>query len=61
MAGENIKNKRQSLQMTQEHVAKESNITLRQYQRYEQGESVPKVSTAKLIAQALNSTVEELF
>lgn len=61
MAGENIKNKRQSLQMTQEHVAKESNITLRQYQRYEQGESVPKVSTAKLVAQALNSTVEELF
>lgn len=47
--------------LTQEQVAKQANITVRAYQRYEANKRVPDARTAKLIAQALNSTVEELF
>lgn len=46
---------------TQAQLAKEVGITERGYQRYEAGERVPSVATAKMIARALNSTVEELF
>lgn len=47
--------------LTQKYVAKKAHVTTNCYQRYESGEREPKVSTAKLIAKALNSTVEELF
>lgn len=47
--------------LTQIEIAKKSNITKRSYQRYEYGERVPDVYTAQLIAQALHTTVEELF
>ncbi len=47
--------------LTQVEVAKQAKITERSYQQIEKGLQEPKVSTAKLIAKALNSTVEELF
>ena len=52
---------RKKAKLTQVEVAKQAGIKERAYQRYEAGERLPNVLTAKLIAKALNSTVEELF
>ena len=56
-----LKTTRQKQGLTQVQVAKKAEISTRRYQDYEAGEREPKASTAKLIAKALNSTVEELF
>ncbi len=56
-----LKTTRQQKGLTQVEVAKKANITVTSYQRYETGERIPRADTAKLIAKALNSTVEELF
>lgn len=56
-----LKKEREKTGLTQVEVAKKAKVTERCYQRYEAGERVPDVLTAKLIAQALNSTVDELF
>ena len=56
-----IKEAREKSCLTQVEVAKQANITERSYQRIEKCLQDPKASTAKLIAKALNSTVEELF
>ena len=56
-----LKSKRQQEGLTQVEVAKMANITTRGYQRYEAGKRRPSVDTAKLMAKALNCTVEELF
>lgn len=56
-----LKYKRKENGLTQLEIAKKANITERAYQRYESGERLPNVCTAQLIAQALNTTVEELF
>ncbi len=56
-----LKNVRQKNGLTQEELAKKANITTRNYQRIEKGEQDPKTTTAILIAQALQTTVEELF
>ena len=56
-----LKIKREETDFTQAELEKIARITERQYQRYESGKSIPKADTAKLIALALNSTVEELF
>lgn len=56
-----LKTTRQKQGLTQVQVAEKANITERQYQRYENGERMPKANTAILIAKTLNSTVEELF
>nr|DAD85865.1 MAG TPA: helix-turn-helix domain protein [Siphoviridae sp. ctGdK3] len=42
-------------------IAKKAGISWRAYQTYEAGDRIPKADTAKLIAKALGSTVEELF
>ena len=57
----NLKKIRIYNNITQEELAKKSNITTRNYQRIEKGEQDPKTTTAILIAKALNTTVEELF
>ncbi len=57
----NLKKARQNKGFTQSKIAKLSNISERQYRRIELGEQTPNVDTALLIAQALNTTVEELF
>ena len=56
-----LKQIRQNKGLTQVQVAKKANIGARSYQSYEAGERVPNAYTAQLIAQALQTTVEELF
>ena len=56
-----LKTTREQKGLTQEELAKQTNISKRAYQYYEDGKREPRASTAKLIAKALNSTVEELF
>ena len=46
---------------TQIQIADEAKISVRLYQRYEYGTSVPNVRTALRIADALGTTVEEIF
>lgn len=47
--------------LTQVEVAEKAKTPIRSYQNYEAGERVPNVHTAQLIAQALHTTVEEIF
>lgn len=54
-------NARKEAGLKQWQVAKEAKISERVYQRYEAGDRIPRADIAKLIARALNSTVEELF
>ena len=54
-------NARKKTGLTQVQVAEQANITVRAYQYIELDGRVPNAHTAKLIARALNSTVEELF
>lgn len=56
-----LKTTRQKQGLTQVQIAEKAGISTRQYQRYEAGERMPRADTAKLIAKALNSTIEELF
>lgn len=58
---ENLKKIRKGKSFTQSQIAKIAKISERQYRRIELGEQTPNVDTAQLIAQALQTTVEELF
>lgn len=61
MSETKLKITRKKQGLTQEYIAEKAKITTANYQRIEYGKQIPKVDTAKLIAKALNSTVEELF
>lgn len=61
MSKTKLKAKRQKEGLTQVEVAEKANTSIRSYKSYESGERFPRVDTAKLIAKALNSTVDELF
>ena len=63
MVGEEttLKIKRTEQGLTQKQVAQKAKITTRGYQYVEAGKRLPKADTAILIADILNSTVEELF
>lgn len=52
---------RKAAKLTQEAIAKQCGITTRVYQYYESGGRVPNVYAALKIADALDSSVEELF
>lgn len=52
---------REKAGLTQVEVADKADVSLRAYQQYEHEKRTPRVDIAKLIAQVLNSTVEELF
>lgn len=56
-----LKNARKKTGLTQVEVAGKAKISERYYQQIEAGTSRPTVDIAKLIAKALNSTVEKLF
>ena len=56
-----LKKKREKTGLTQVQVANKAGISERYYQQIEAGTSNPTVDKAKLIAKALNSSVEELF
>ena len=61
MSNIKLKARRQEKGLTQAEVAEQAKINTLSYQRYEAGERIPRADTAKLIAKALDSTVEELF
>lgn len=61
MSNIKLKTTRQQKGLTQAEIAEKANITVTSYQRIEYGTQTPSLKTAKLIAKALNSTVEELF
>ncbi len=61
MVHNNLKQARKKAKLTQAEVAKKANITTRVYQYYEAEKRTPHLYTAQLIAQALHTTVEELF
>ncbi len=56
-----LKEKRKEKGLSQVEVAKKAKISERTYQRYESGERLSDVLTALIIADILNSAVEELF
>lgn len=56
-----LKTTRNKTGLTQVEVAEKAKVTPVCYQRYESGQRLPRVDTAKLIAKALGSTVEDLF
>ncbi len=56
-----LKELRVKKQLTQCEMANTLNITLRQYQRYEAGTSLPRVDAAIEMAKFFDTTVEELF
>lgn len=56
-----LKAKREIAGLTQVQVAKIADISESAYQNYEANKRIPSVDKALLIAQSLNSTVEELF
>ena len=61
MSETKLKTTRQKQGLTQVQVAEKANITATSYQRIEYGKQTPSLKTAILIAETLNSTVEELF
>lgn len=56
-----LKKARENEALTKLQLAEKAGISLRAYQYIELNGRLPNVQTAKLIAQALNSTVEDLF
>lgn len=52
---------RESKGYTQQYVADSINISLRQYQRYENEEKIPNVITSKRLSNILNASIESLF
>ena len=61
MKNTKLKDAREKSGLTQVQVAEKAGISEISYQRIEYGTQRPTVETAILIAEALNSTVEELF
>lgn len=60
-ANKALQNARKKTGLTQVQVATKAGISEISYQRIEYGTQRPSLDTAILIAEALNSTVEELF
>ncbi|TYU82205.1 helix-turn-helix transcriptional regulator [Listeria monocytogenes] len=56
-----LKIKREEKGLSQVEVAKQAQIDVRQYQRYEYDEREPKARLAMKIAKIMGTTVEELF
>ena len=56
-----LRERREQQGRTQQQIADLANISLKSYQRIEKGEQDPSITVAKLIAKALQSTVEKLF
>jgi transcriptional regulator with XRE-family HTH domain len=56
-----LKELRKQQDKTQLEIAKKARISVRTYQGYERGDYEPKVSVLQRIANALNTTVDELL
>ncbi|MCS4088507.1 helix-turn-helix transcriptional regulator [Rhizobium sp. BK176] len=61
MAANNLKSKRQELEMTQKAVADAVHISQQHLQRLEAGTSPVKIKLAEKIATVLNCTIDDLF
>ncbi|MEG0133369.1 MAG: helix-turn-helix transcriptional regulator [Clostridium sp.] len=61
--GKNIKLKQMRIgkQWTQQFVADEVGVCLRQYVNYENGQSIPNIVMAKKIADLFNKTIDDIF
>lgn len=57
----NVRNRRNSLKMTQNELAESAKISIRAVQRVEGGERAPRGSTINAIAKALNCSIDELY
>lgn len=57
----NLKKRREELNLTQKQVSDATKVGIRLYQYYEKDDKEPSVRTAMKIAVALKTTVEELF
>lgn len=57
----NLKKRREELNLTQKQVADNAQIAIRLYQYYETEDRLPNVLTAIKIAEALQTSVEGLF
>ncbi len=56
-----LKTVRKNKKLTQREIARRSKLSLMGYIKIENGESVPKLTTAFLIAQALGESLGKLF
>lgn len=56
-----LKQMRVGKQWTQQLVADEIGISLRQYTNYENGQSIPNINMAKKIADLFNTTIDDIF
>lgn len=56
-----LKTVRKNKKLTQREIARRSNLSLMGYIKIENGESVPKLTTAFLIAKALGESLGKLF
>lgn len=52
---------RKNANYTQQRVADELGISLRQYQRYENEEKIPNVLLSKMLADIFHTSIESLF
>lgn len=57
----NLKKRREELNLTQKQVADTAKVGVRLYQNYETNRVEPGVNTAIKIAEVLETTVEKLF
>lgn len=56
-----LKEKCENAGLTQLEVARKAGISIRAYKMYEAGERIPRADIAILIADAVGSSVKELF
>lgn len=56
-----LKEAREKVGLTQLEVAEKARISIRAYKMYESGERIPRADIAILIADAVGSSVKELF
>ncbi len=56
-----LRKAREQSGLTQTEVAKKAKISIRAYKMYESGERIPRADVAILIADAVGSSVKELF
>ena len=59
--GDNIKRKRNELNLTQEQLGEQSGVSKTSIYMFEKGTKIPSVYTSRTIAETLNCTVEELL
>ena len=59
--GKNIRDARKGINMTQDQLAKKSNVKQTQLSCFENGKNTPGLFTLAKIAKALNKSIDELF